>query len=291
MTKNHQKPTITVITPTLNAAKTIEDNLKSIAIGREELRKINEYCEHLVIDGGSTDDTINIVQQHAKNHSFCCLIKQKGAGAYNAMNEGLAKADGEYSQIINADDIIINPRQWACMISELKYKRKAIIISSIIYFHRPDIFFDNIWQVYKLPTRKENWHKKLMSGLHYPHPGFIARTKLYKSIGFDEKYTLSADYKAMHIMLINTKTEEIEIYRNIFIAMDKNGVSGTWQGFRIGMKQIKQINLELGIKNSIWQRYAGKVIRKILQKMNRMLKNRRSSLIGYNINIKAFRNE
>ncbi|MCP9940394.1 glycosyltransferase, partial [Synechococcus sp. Cruz CV12-2-Slac-r] len=92
MTTNYQKPAITVITPTLNAANTIEDNLKSVAIGIDELRKNNEYCEHLIIDGGSTDDTMNIVQLHAKSSSFCCLIKQKGAGAYNAMNEGLTEA-------------------------------------------------------------------------------------------------------------------------------------------------------------------------------------------------------
>ena len=286
MTINRQKPAITVITPTLNAAKTIEDNLKSVAIAIEELTKINEYCEHLVIDGGSTDDTIKIVQQHARIHSFCCLIKQKGTGAYGGMNEGLAKADGEYSQIINADDIIINPRQWACMISEVKYREKAIAISSIIYFHRPDIIFDDIWKVYKLPAHEENWHKKLMNGLHYPHPGFIARTKIYRVIGFDEKYTLSADYKAMHIMLINTKIEEIEIYKDIFIAMDKNGASSTWQGKKIGMNQIKQINLELGIKSPSWQRYLGKATRKILQKMGRIIKNQSVNLVRYEINKK-----
>jgi len=286
MTTNYQKPAITVITPTLNAAKTIEDNLQSIAIAREELGKINEYCEHIVIDGGSTDNTINIVQQHAKSHSFCYLIKQKGTGAYGGMNEGLAKADGEYSQIINADDFIINPRQWACMISEIKYRKKAIAISSIIYFHRPDMIFDNIWQVYKIHAHEEIWHKKLMGGLHYPHPGFMARTKIYRAVGFDEKYTLSADYKAMHIMLINTKIEKIEIYKDIFIAMDKTGASSTWQGIKSGMRQIKQINLELGIKSPTWQRYIGKATRKILQKMRRIIIGQRGALTRYDIHHK-----
>ena len=286
MTTNYQKPAITVITPTLNAANTIEDNLKSVAIGIDELRKNNEYCEHLIIDGGSTDDTMNIVQLHAKSNSFCCLIKQKGAGAYNAMNEGLIKADGEYSQIINADDILINPRQWACMISEIKCIKKAIVISSIIYFHRPGIIFDSTWKVNKPPTCKGNWYKKIIAGLHHPHPGFIARTEIYRAVSFDEKYTLSADYKAMHKMLINTKIEEIGIYENIFIAMDKNGASSTWQGIKIGMEQIKQINLELGIKGSIWQRYAGKAMRRILHNMKRIINSRCGILIRYEINNK-----
>jgi glycosyltransferase involved in cell wall biosynthesis len=87
-------PAISIITPCFNSQATIRDTIKSV------LAQDYEDWEHLVMDGGSTDDTTKILAEY--RHLNC--VSEKDAGHYDAMNKGIARARGEFIVILNADD-------------------------------------------------------------------------------------------------------------------------------------------------------------------------------------------
>jgi len=85
---------ITVITPTFNCEKYIEQCIKSV------INQKNVKTEHIVIDGLSTDNTLNIVKKY-KNIKF---ISEQDSGEVDALNKGLKLAKGNYICWLNADD-------------------------------------------------------------------------------------------------------------------------------------------------------------------------------------------
>lgn len=256
-----QRPLITVITPCLNAISSIADNMLSVLAAREALNLEGWELEHLILDGGSVDRTTELVAEHARTHEFCRWFSHVTGGPYAAMNAGLREAKGQYSHVLNSDDLLLNPEAYANFILEGISKRATVLIASIGYFRRPDNQVKSLWRVEFIPATKSAWKQQLLQGLHYPHPGFIADTSLYTAKGFDEDYSLSADYKLMQSILIDptTRPETTLIYREPLVAMAEGGATGNWKGMLKGWLQLAAINKELGIKSSSMRRYWGKL--------------------------------
>lgn len=94
---NSSRPRITIVTPCFNSEATIEDTLRSIYN--------QNYCnlEHIVMDGGSTDGTLTILDKY--KDKIAKLVSKKDAGQYHAINEGFSYATGDIYCWLNADDI------------------------------------------------------------------------------------------------------------------------------------------------------------------------------------------
>ena len=88
-------PKISIITATYNASRTLGDCLQSVA-------SQSVHVEHLIIDGASTDETLKLVE--ACGDSVSKVISEPDRGIYDAMNKGIAQANGEVVGILNADD-------------------------------------------------------------------------------------------------------------------------------------------------------------------------------------------
>jgi len=110
------------------------------------------------------------------------------------------------------------------------------------------------------------WKQQLLRGLHYPHPGFIAETELYRDEAFDEKYSLSADYKLMQKLLLGPARPENNAALHPTARGDGGGRSNRQLGEAIlkGWKQLTAINQELGIQASSAKRYWKKARRRLL---------------------------
>ena len=91
-------PMISVITIALNAAKTIGATLESVAIQEECVAQV----EHIVVDGGSTDDTLDIV----RDYPHVRYISEPDDGIADAFNKGMRLAQGQYLLYMNADDVL-----------------------------------------------------------------------------------------------------------------------------------------------------------------------------------------
>ena len=92
---------ITLITLTLNSAKTLADTLKSV--DQQSYKNI----EHLIVDGHSTDSTSQILDEYSRkaNHDIE-VFKKNPAGIYNALNYGIEKASGDVIGVIHSDDYL-----------------------------------------------------------------------------------------------------------------------------------------------------------------------------------------
>ena len=89
---------ISVITPVYNGEKFIESCLKNV------IEQSCSNCEHIIVDGASTDDTVVIIQEYARQYSHIRWISEPDRGPSDAMNKGIKMAEGEIISILNVDD-------------------------------------------------------------------------------------------------------------------------------------------------------------------------------------------
>ena len=90
---------ISIITATYNSAETINDTIKSV------LCQTNKDFEYIIVDGGSTDETIDIVKSYESEFSGRLKwVSEKDKGIYDAMNKGINAARGEWINFMNAGD-------------------------------------------------------------------------------------------------------------------------------------------------------------------------------------------
>ena len=87
-------PRISVVTPTFNSSHTLRETIESV------VQQNYPNYEHLVMDGGSTDGTLDILREYPHLN----WISEKDEGHYHAMNKGILKASGEVVNILNSDD-------------------------------------------------------------------------------------------------------------------------------------------------------------------------------------------
>ena len=171
-------PRITFITPTYNAAATIEDTIRSV---EREAAKFD--FEHRFIDGGSTDDTVAIVRRlRGPNALITC---EADDGVYYAMNKGLEQARGEWVAIINADDYYL-PGALETIMAGADESGSAGVICGDILVQFPDR------RVRMRPAL--GWRGRL--GIRHPllHPAMFAKRAVYERLGgYNIRYRVAAD--------------------------------------------------------------------------------------------------
>ena len=263
---NNDGVTLTLITPCLNAVDTIGDTFRSVAALALELGRVGLTLEHVVVDGGSDDGTLQLIEAHQSEQCSCTLIQSVRGGPYPAMNVGIANASGLYSHILNADDMIWDVDAYVALLRESLEHKAHFALGSILYFRRPSQHISSFWIVDDIPSDHQTWKQQLRSGLHYPHPGFLCRTDLYRSMYFDVSYSYASDYKLMQALLLSAGPSiQICTSRSPIVAMAKGGRTGQWQSILKGQAEIRKINLELGIDAPAWRRYLSKAISRHIQ--------------------------
>jgi glycosyltransferase involved in cell wall biosynthesis len=124
------QPKISVITPSYNQGEYIEYTIKSV------LNQEYPNLEYIIIDGGSSDNTLDIIKKYEKNISY--WVSEKDNGQTHAINKGLKKATGEIIGWINSDDVYLNN----CLYEAVEYFNQNptidIIFSDYIYIDADD---------------------------------------------------------------------------------------------------------------------------------------------------------
>ncbi len=254
------KPLLSVITPCLNAEATIGDTLRTVAAADSVLAEHGHQLEHWIIDGGSGDATAELVDAHRRRHPHCQWLCGVGGGPYAGMMAGLQRAAGRYSHVLNADDYLLEPVFYASTLLEMEQRGALVLLASIAYFRRPGFRLRRRWPVAPLPEDPRRWQDQLRRGLHYPHPGFLACTDLYRQEGFDPRFPLAADYRLMQRILLRPGLAPFVMVRSkALVAMAEGGRSWGWRAIRQGRQELAAINRELGIEAPAWRRYAGKL--------------------------------
>lgn len=179
------KPFFTIITVCYNSAATITRTIQSVLN-----QSFNDY-EYWIIDGLSTDSTIDIVQNFKSQYNDkIFFISEKDAGIYDAMNKGIARAKGQIIGIVNSDDWLEpDALQKVFQVAQNYDNNKYKIYCGWMYFHYKD------GSIKLLKTDKKR-HEKYIKGykMGIRHPATFVGTEVYKRIGcFDAKLKVLAD--------------------------------------------------------------------------------------------------
>ena len=202
---------VTIITPVWNNAETIAHNIQSIA-------DQSIPSQHILIDGVSTDGTLEIIEKQQLPGSI--VISEHDNGMYDAINKGLKHAKGEIIGILNADDYYPNNKVLVQVL-------EAFSDSSI------DACYGDLFYVDRLDTEKvvRNWKsgvynpQKFYSGWMPPHPAFFVRRTLYEKYGgFRLDLGSAADYELMLRMLLKHRARATYIPR-VLVHMRNEGMS------------------------------------------------------------------
>jgi glycosyltransferase involved in cell wall biosynthesis len=174
-------PRVTIVTPTLNAARYLDDCLRSI-----ELQRVDLDVEHIVVDDGSTDGTVErAVESGAK------VIEGLRAGLYAAMNQGIALATGEYVGVLNGDDYLY-PRAVATLVSAMQRGQQPWAVGRLRWVDGDDT---SLGEMAPPPSRASS---KVLASLGWNwmyHQTTYMRADFLNEIGgFDTRYRVNADF-------------------------------------------------------------------------------------------------
>lgn len=175
-------PVFSIITITYNASRWLEQTMLSI------LSQSYPNIEYIIIDGGSTDGTVDIIKQYASGISY--WISEPDKGIYDAMNKGLQKATGDYVWFINAGDSL-HTSDIVQRVATLVQKKKAL----------PDIIYGETTIVdeegrslglRRLKAPKKLTWKSFRMGMLVCHQSFITKRSIAPL--YDLTYRYSADF-------------------------------------------------------------------------------------------------
>ena len=177
---------VSIITVTLNSKSVLNDCLVSVA------SQSHDNIEHIVIDGGSTDGTLAVLNSNRKN--LAIVISEPDNGIYDAMNKGIAIARGDIVGILNSDDFYVNdqiisnvnkiftddPSLEACY-ADLVYVDRHKAQKTIRYF-KSSKFVQGMFA----------------KGWNPPHPTFFVRRSIYNKFGlYNLNYSIASDIDLM----------------------------------------------------------------------------------------------
>ena len=191
------RPTFSVITVTLNSARTIASTVLSVR------NQKNVSVEHVIKDAQSSDDTIAIAKRH--NHNVK-IVSCADKGIYDAMNQGFLSSSGKFIAFLNSDDF---------------YTRDDVLCEIADKFekHSCDFVYGDILIVNDAGIVVRNWRsgellESRLTSSQLPHPAFVVRRSRLAQINgpFDTSYKISADLK-QQLYLIN-----IHRMRGVYLA-------------------------------------------------------------------------
>ena len=202
--KDFSEPLLTIITVVLNQEKYIEETIKSVLS-----QKFKNY-EYIIIDGGSTDNTIKIIKKYSNKISY--WASQKDKGLYHAFNKGMKLSKGKYIGIVNSDDT---------------YTKNAFKIISKYMLKNPnlDFFFGSVkkhWGIlhgYRPEKIKFSW------GFYTSHStGFFLKRTSAKKIGlYNTNYKYHADYDYFYRMIVGKKMRGMATKKNEIVGIFRRG--------------------------------------------------------------------
>ncbi len=211
---------ISLITATLNSGKTLGHCLQSVKQQRIPI-------EHIIVDGGSTDDTLAIARQH--NDQLACILPGPDKGIYDGMNRGITHASGDVIGILNSDDFYPSTTVLSQVAAAFSDPEVEAIYGDLQYVdcknHGRIVRY---WRAgeYRSP-RQFYW------GWMVPHPTIFLRKSLYERYGlFNLELGSAADYEFMLRLFVNHRIS-LHYIPKVLVHMRTGGASNANLGNRL----------------------------------------------------------
>lgn len=218
---------ITIVTVCRNSASTIKSTVESV------LSQDYADIEYIVVDGGSTDGTLGILQDYAGKLDR--LISEPDKGIYDAINKGIAAATGEIVGILNSDDFYESPTVLSSVVRAFTDSPRADIVFGDVVYVRPDSL-QRVVRYYGSGAFRP-W--KLRFGWEPPHPATFVRRSAYARIGpYATDFRVASDYE-MFVKAFLVHHMTFARVDAVLVRMRTGGISTS--GFRINLMQNREI--------------------------------------------------
>lgn len=215
---------ISIITVCLNSVKTLERTIQSV------LKQSYDSLEYIVIDGGSTDGTVEIIKRYEEFISY--WVSEKDHGLYDAMNKGLKKSTGEIIAFLNSDD-------WYEENTLVKVNSYFERFSPMILAGKINTLQKGKWTKYTgaLDSDKENIHMAMI----YRQPATFVHREIFDQFGgFNTYYKIAADFEWM-LKMYDSGVEIMEV-EDAFTNFSSSGISHT--NIDLTIREAREIALE-----------------------------------------------
>jgi glycosyltransferase involved in cell wall biosynthesis len=205
---------ITIITVCLNSGSTILHTLNSV------LTQTYKNIEHIIVDGGSTDKTIEIAKKYNLKNKI--IVHQTKGGIYNAMNLGIKKSTGDYICTLNADDIFNSNNTIKNVVKKINKNKDYKIFFGDVVFFDADKFIE-INRNYNV----KNFNKNLLKfGVMPPHPGSFIKKEIYLKYGlYEEDYKIASDFE-FFLRILYKHNIHFKKLNFLITRMKTGGISG-----------------------------------------------------------------
>lgn len=219
---------ISVITAVFNARETVVDTIESI------LCQSHPDVELIVVDGGSTDGTVELLNRYKDKLS--AFISEPDTGIYDALTKGVAHATGEAVGFLHADDLFTGVYVLEMIAGAFSDSSVDAVYGDLVYVSKT-----NTDKVMRYWRAGEFNREQLRCGWMPPHPTLYVRRTLYKEYGgFDASYRIAADYDCILRLLSNIEGKVVYI-PEVLVRMRLGGVSNrsasnivrkSWEDYR-----------------------------------------------------------
>lgn len=207
-----QGPKISIITAAYNAQDTIDRCITSV------IRQNFTNIEYIIVDGGSADRTVDIINQY--KDSVDIFISAPDNGVYDAMNKGIALATGDIIGILNADDFFSDADVLSDVAAAFGDKAVEGLYGDLDYIDEKDRIVRK-WRSGKYGKGKFNW------GWMPPHPTFYCRREVFEKLGvYALDYGSAADYELM-LRFIHLNEINVCYLNKVMVKMVIGGMSNS----------------------------------------------------------------
>lgn len=249
---------ISVVTINYNNSDGLEKTLASV-----KAQNNLEAFEHVIIDGGSTDNSLSIAHNYVKYNDNVIFQSERDRGVYDAMNKGLKLATGEFVAFLNSGDTFTSR---TCL---------SLITKKLMEEPETDFLYGDISIINDNGMRLRHWKSgsfskfKLYFGWIPPHPMTTIRKTILNSYGnFDQRYKIAADYDLM-LRVLMLRELKITYFPKTIVNMDAGGISnGSLRGILTANWEVVQSWFYFkGFIFSYWifVVFVSKALRKVLQ--------------------------
>jgi glycosyltransferase involved in cell wall biosynthesis len=175
--------TFSIITPTLNSREFLEETLQSV------LSQERADIEYIIVDGGSTDGTVDVIKSHAASDNRIRWHSEPDEGIADAFNKGIALARGEIIGIINSDDSYIPGALAAVAEAYRSHPECDVFHGDMLRLQGDRVLF----MLKPSDVQRQIWHEMPLN-----HPATFVTARAYSKVGgFDAKVRIAMDYDLM----------------------------------------------------------------------------------------------
>lgn len=251
---------ISIITATYNSAQTLQDTINSV-----RRQSFTDY-EHIIIDGGSTDGTLEIIKANASRYGKGQLkwISEPDAGIYDAMNKGIAMATGDVIGLLNSDDFYTSFDVLLAIAKVFERQPDIDAVYGDIHYSKPD----DTTRLVRFYSSKKFHRWQMRFGFMPAHPSFYCKKATYERFKmngrdienfrgnpdiayFNTSFRIASDFELLLRMIYKGRIKTSYIWKD-FVTMRTGGASNAGMANR---KIIFREHLRALARNGIYSNF------------------------------------